>query len=1276
MRQDFWINPRSITVSLIAIIGIVHGRLEGAASQEPPLKKSDAAAGTLVRPKDDRPKNDDDAIRAQARPVELTNEVVSRCKAATALVDLRPHGSGSATCVSVDGFFVTNNHVVASAGLGQTVRLVVQPGQNEERVLVAKVIKLDEENDLALLKVDARAGLVAVPLGTDGELVETAQLVAFGYPFGRMLASGNGYPSVSVNTGTITALRKKEGKLAAIQLDASVNPGNSGGPAIDKNGNLIGIVQSGLQGARLNFAIPVSVVRESLSAPALVLRNPAVTFAQRNKPRQFEIDAYAFDRRLLDDLVVELSLTDSADNTRTLEAKRRGDRFVAEGPACSPGGPPAKPILVVHKGRGQIRCKLPSEEFSFGSRKFSWMAIDLLSKDGDEWIVSLLTGERFAGKPAGLPSVSFGPGRTTQLATADRIEMRLENAVPTEVAYELLARRGPKVFTPIGGELRIKDTPRGIAPNFEDPIARTEIDQPIVIEAVVKESLVVGVTPSGLVWMPAKGAPAGMEDDHGRYLLVNGQRWYNDEATPQLPILLGVREAQIHLLWARPEADGPHNAERVATNVQKVPLAEMTSIIIQNRAGEATRVALAINLNTSKTIIPLLPPRSGAVPESHWPLNDTDPARAADLGPAKRDGRTSIAHLVPGARGNGLQLDRQAVLCPGVLPVERTDSFSCSAWVKPVRAENLTIFSRMNSNLRGFDLNYAGVLQSHMISSWDGNAIRVNTVERFDGAQWHHVAVTYDGSSRARGLKIYLDGAVATIQITVDRLSETIRSDFPFAIGGRERRDYYQGRVDEVRAYERVLSADEIFELFDVERSNLNPSPGSSLEDGLLGHWSFDGSDAESLRDNSRHAHHGELEPDLGSPEIVDSDGSQAVRLGGLGTVDCGAMADFDRTDAYTLGAWFKPRGDGFRTLMGTMDLVERGFDIMFNGNVICHLVSQWDGSAIKIITRSTFPNETWHHVVCTYDGSSRSSGFKLYVDGADAPFDASLDSLTTSPKTHGYFRIGSRVARDYFNGDLDDVFVYRRALSADEAKSWFTRGRNPSQPLSEDGKRGLIGFWNFEGSGRDAFRDRTGNGHHGHPDLHSGHSAIVPQGQGRVARVRSIGGIDCGPAGDFERTDKFSAGGWFCWEGGSMLTLLSKLQFGAPNRGYDIEYDGDRYIAQLTNNWDEGPGNSVAIQTDPIRGTGWRHVLFTYDGTSRAAGLKLYVNGELQTTSVLKDNLSKSIRVEEPFVIGSRLVASTMRGRAAHVRLIPRELTANEVRQLAKTDQPPGPLP
>jgi S1-C subfamily serine protease len=963
MRQHEQIAGRIFALGMVAIAGLVGMLPWSAMSQEPPPGESKKAARQTAGQQSGRAApRDDSATPAQARPVELANALVARCKAATALVELRAVGSGSAACVSTEGFFVTNHHVVADAGLGHDVRVVVYPGQIAQKVLNARVIKLDEENDLALLKVDASPQLLAIPLGTDDNLVETMTLAAFGYPFGRMLASDIRYPAVSVNAGTVTALRKKAGKLSSIQLDAAVNPGNSGGPVVDKEGKLIGIVNSGIPGARLNFAIPVTLVRAFLAGPALVLRDPGVTFAERTKPHQFEIDAYAFDRRDLDDVAVELSLTGSADDTRTFQAKRIGDRFVAVGPACSPAGAPAKPVLVVHKGRGQIKSTVPPGEVSFGRRKFSWLAIDSLEKDGDLWVLSLLDNERFAGQPRALPSVSYGAGRTTQLATADRIELRLENPPPTEVTYEIQAHRDPTVFTPIRGRLRIKETPRGLTPGFGQPIDRTQIDVPIVIEGVVRETLIVGVAPTGLVWSPVQGAPAGMEDESGRYLLVNGQPWRAAAGPSVLPILLGVRAAQIQLLWARPVGDGPHNAERVSADVQKVPMANLTSMIVRNRAAEPSRVALAITFDPPKMIDPIMPPRSRPVLESHWPLNDDDPARAADIGPAKCAGHTSVAHMVPGTRDNGLQIDRQAVVCADALPIDRNDAFSCSAWMKPARAGDLTLLSRMNSGLRGFDLNYTGSLQAHIISSWDGSAIRVCTIERFDSTQWHHVAVTYDGSSRSRGWKIYLDGALATLQVTVDRLNDTIHSDFPFAIGARERRDYYQGQVDEVRTYNRVLTDDEVFDLYDRERSNLDPATGSTLTQGLVGHWSFDASSAEGFKDKSGNGHDGKPESDLGLPEIVESDGSQAVRLGGLGTVDCGAVANFDRSDPYSLGAWIKPRGDGLRTVLSSFDVFERGFELAFDGHVICDLISEWEGSAILIKTRSVYPNDAWHH--------------------------------------------------------------------------------------------------------------------------------------------------------------------------------------------------------------------------------------------------------------------------------------------------------------------------
>ena len=81
-------------------------------------------------------------------------------------------------------------------------------------------------------------------------------------------------------------------------------------------------------------------------------------------------------------------------------------------------------------------------------------------------------------------------------------------------------------------------------------------------------------------------------------------------------------------------------------------------------------------------------------------------------------------------------------------------------------------------------------------------------------------------------------------------------------------------------AYDRVLTADEIFEIYDLERSDLDPAAGSTLNQGLVGHWSFDGSPLESLRDKSGDEHDVTPEADQGLPEIVESDGGHAVRLG------------------------------------------------------------------------------------------------------------------------------------------------------------------------------------------------------------------------------------------------------------------------------------------------------------------------------------------------------------------------------------------------------------
>lgn len=198
----------------------------------------------------------------------LPREIVEQVKKVTALVEVRvgkERAFGTAFCIDARGLFITNAHVVED---GHRFNLILCPGESDERKTTAKVLKVNAGMDLALLQIERPGTLKALELGDVSTLFDTMDLTAFGYPFGQALAmSDKDYPSISVSTGHLTSLRKKAGEIELIQLDAVLNPGNSGGPVLDSNGRVIGIVQSGMPGAGINFAIPVSRLQKFLKDP-------------------------------------------------------------------------------------------------------------------------------------------------------------------------------------------------------------------------------------------------------------------------------------------------------------------------------------------------------------------------------------------------------------------------------------------------------------------------------------------------------------------------------------------------------------------------------------------------------------------------------------------------------------------------------------------------------------------------------------------------------------------------------------------------------------------------------------------------------------------------------------------------------------------------------------------------------------------------------------------------------------------------------------------------
>jgi Trypsin-like peptidase domain len=210
-------------------------------------------------------------------------------KSATALVECqltRGKGYGSAFCVHASGLFVTNEHVVHGA---DTISLVLDPSLKTERVVKARLVRSDAARDLALLAVEGGKGFATIEPGSDESVAELTEIIAFGFPFGTMLTSGReSYPAISINVGNVTSLRRDKGVLDRIQTDAALNPGNSGGPVLNRQGKVIGIVVAGVRGSGVNFIIPVSHLMPFLSRPELVFRLPAVDRAHQHAPALFE----------------------------------------------------------------------------------------------------------------------------------------------------------------------------------------------------------------------------------------------------------------------------------------------------------------------------------------------------------------------------------------------------------------------------------------------------------------------------------------------------------------------------------------------------------------------------------------------------------------------------------------------------------------------------------------------------------------------------------------------------------------------------------------------------------------------------------------------------------------------------------------------------------------------------------------------------------------------------------------------------------------------------
>lgn len=167
--------------------------------------------------------------------------------------------SGSGAVIFEDGYIVTNFHVVSAARENGRIVVRFDPADDPEPY-EARLISFVEEEDLALIKIDGPKPFPTIPLcASDPILGET--VIAIGNPFGQ---------SHTVSTGIISGMHRNiqaSGRVFEnlIQTDASINLGNSGGPLLNVNGEIIGLnTAMNMAAENIGFAIPVDRIRRVL----------------------------------------------------------------------------------------------------------------------------------------------------------------------------------------------------------------------------------------------------------------------------------------------------------------------------------------------------------------------------------------------------------------------------------------------------------------------------------------------------------------------------------------------------------------------------------------------------------------------------------------------------------------------------------------------------------------------------------------------------------------------------------------------------------------------------------------------------------------------------------------------------------------------------------------------------------------------------------------------------------------------------------------------------
>lgn len=390
---------------------------------------------------------------------------IVRAKHATALL-FEKSGKKAATAVCIDesGVFVTATAAVAGIGRGGEVELLLNPNEDNEVKIAASVVQLFAERGFAVIKAEKSRKYQFLQLGDDATLLETMVVTAFGYAVdATVFAPGSTTPNVSGNVCHITSLKKQSGKLQSIQLDSKLPAGCAGGPVIDNQGRIVGMIGGQRAEGQDTIVVPVSRMRELITKPEVLVQLPK----SLSDSSEFHVQL-VWPLGDVRDLSVVLQLEKSDGSTQTIPGSRRGDGVYAfktpmiiRRQANRPIGIPA----TIHFAKAKLECTLSDRTFQIRGKTFRLSSVSRFefSRTGNANI-TLRKGKKLNGKIVGLNRVLVNLGAYSielDFQRAQRIDVKAKSESQLPVAYNVIVKQQDSVVQQFRRDLEFPDEEYG-----------------------------------------------------------------------------------------------------------------------------------------------------------------------------------------------------------------------------------------------------------------------------------------------------------------------------------------------------------------------------------------------------------------------------------------------------------------------------------------------------------------------------------------------------------------------------------------------------------------------------------------------------------------------------------------------------------------------------------------------------------------------------------------------------------------------------------------------